>query len=109
MWNRLPTVDNLQKRVDVDNEVGVCCCCQLEEETAKHLFLECTEVISLWYKMTAWVGASWAAPRSIETHLRTFQTYLVNGNGIHKKRLRIFMSVCGVGVVEVEKNGEIRA
>lgn len=41
LWNRLPTINNLHKRFGIPNVDRVCCCCKLEEESAKHLFLGC--------------------------------------------------------------------
>lgn len=84
--NRLPTIDNLRKRSQLDGANGLCCWCESVEESANHLFLECAEVANLWYKLVAWIGTTWAAPRSI-THLygSTFSGLL--GDGLFKKRL----------------------
>lgn len=85
LWNRLPTMDNLHKRIAIDEEERICCCCKSELETAKHLFLDCVEMSRLWYNMTKWVGAEWAAPRTIEILPGTFSSLL--GEGVYRKRL----------------------
>lgn len=96
LWNRLPTMDNLRKRIDIGKGEEWCCCCKTVEETVKHFFLECNEVMNLWYRLADWVGASWAAPHTIDLLWGSFSRLL--GGGINRKRLR-WLWVCVVWVL----------
>lgn len=49
--NRLPTQDNIHKRLASSTVERMCCCCMDEEETAQHLFMGCPRVQDLWNKM----------------------------------------------------------
>lgn len=51
LWNRLPTMDNLRKRILVSEADGKCVCCKRIEETSRHFFLECLEIHKIWQKI----------------------------------------------------------
>lgn len=57
-WNRLPTMDNLRKRLVILVEEWKCYCCREEVETGRHLFFDCLEIQDLWQKMIRWSGIS---------------------------------------------------
>lgn len=41
LWNRLPTKDNVGKRIALDDEAKICVVCGHARESAHHVFLEC--------------------------------------------------------------------
>lgn len=83
--DRLPVIENLQKRNVANPMQPLCNCCNSELETATHLFLECAEVKKIWYKIMAWIGVSWAEPRDVTGHWKCFSNLL--GKGKFKKRM----------------------
>ncbi|KAL6582582.1 hypothetical protein OROMI_004660 [Orobanche minor] len=42
VWNHLPTVDNLHKRGIVNDEMGICCCCQNQLSKARKDLIRAT-------------------------------------------------------------------
>lgn len=96
LQNRLPTLDNLSKRMEIDEVKTICCYCKVDVETAKHLFLDCREVSKLWYRMAEWIGAEWAAPQSIEHLMSNFGGLLSDAGKIKKRLLGLWVCVVWV-------------
>lgn len=94
--NRLPTKDNLHRRFGLSPEARRCSCCNLEEETVNHLFLNCSEVCRLWNNLVGWLGVSWVAPVETVQHLDSFMG-LARG-GRNSKRLG-GLWICAVWVI----------
>lgn len=78
-WNRLPTLDNLRKRLQIPVEEWMCECCGEMDESSHHIFLECPAVQTLWHKIIQWCGISWPPPRSICDHFTSFSEALGGG------------------------------
>lgn len=49
-WNKLPTMENLRKRLAIPAEEGICGCCGEAEESSHHFFLDCPMVQPIWHK-----------------------------------------------------------
>ncbi|KAL6507070.1 hypothetical protein OROHE_021969 [Orobanche hederae] len=79
--NKLPTRDNLSKRIALSPERQLCPCCGQVNESAVHLFLRCKEVEPLWAEILRWVGVSWAAPDNIPNYFLSFSSLLRRKNG----------------------------
>ncbi|KAL6508843.1 hypothetical protein OROHE_021402 [Orobanche hederae] len=84
--NRIPTRDNLAKRMELSVEGRLIPCCEQTPETATHLILRCAEMEALWNRMVDWIGISWAVPVELFDHFTYFSSAL--GNDKYKKRLR---------------------
>lgn len=103
-------MDNLRKRIAMDGEDINCSCCKREMESVQHLFLGCGEVSRLWYKMTEWIGVSWAAPRFGRSTFEELLVYLAMKGG-----LRRGCKVCGFawygfcGSEEIWQDSKIRS
>lgn len=78
--NRLPTRDNLKKRNMLPSQETTCVCCGSEDESVRHLFMECREANRLWARIAGWIGVYWVQPREILAHQQAFSNL---GKGKH--------------------------
>lgn len=42
--------------------IAICSSCNVEMDTAEHLFVACSKTIQLWNHMVDWLGVCWASP-----------------------------------------------
>jgi hypothetical protein len=78
--NRIPTMDNLALRGFPADINGNCPLCNLNAETAEHLFLHCRVSAKIWYEILRWVDHSSMLPPTL---LHSFA--LLSGCGSGKK------------------------
>ena len=72
LQNKLPTKDNLVRRMVLQHADTACvggCSCM---ESAVHLFLYCDIFGSLWHLIYQWVGISFIPPASVADHFHQF-------------------------------------
>ncbi|KAL6545130.1 hypothetical protein OROHE_009795 [Orobanche hederae] len=74
--DRIPTRDNLAKRMEVSSEGQLCPCCALVPESGEHLFLRCKKMEVLWRKLAGWIGTTWVAPLRLIDHFKSFSASL---------------------------------
>lgn len=79
LHDRLPTRDNLNKRLTLASGDMVCCYCNEYNESTSHLFLHCSEVSHLWGKISNLIGVSRAPAGSISAHFSQFVGLLMGG------------------------------
>lgn len=77
--NRLPTMENSNKGLEVPEEERRCGCCKEKEKLTRHFFLGCLEVQRLWQKIVQWCGLCWVEPRDVHDHFMNFSTALGGG------------------------------
>lgn len=106
IWNRLPTKDNVGKRIELENVDKICAWCGVALETAEHTFLVCEEVPRLWNYLIEWIGITWTAPKNVEQHLLNFSDLL--GGRRWRKRLG-GLWVCTIWVIWKWRNERLFA
>lgn len=84
LWNRLPSSDNLSKRIPLNDTETNCRRCGQHYETFVHSFLRCEETMRLWNSLITWIGVSWATPQTIVDHFSSFAG-LINRKGWKRK------------------------
>ncbi|XP_006603059.1 plastidic glucose transporter 4 isoform X1 [Glycine max] len=65
--DRLPTKSNLRRR-QIDISDSLCPFCSIKDETASHLFFECSKIQHLWWESQSWIGTSGAYPINPRHH-----------------------------------------
>ena len=73
--DRLPTKSNLRKR-QIDINDSLCPFCSIKEETASHLFFDCSKTQHFWWESLSWIGTSGAYPINPRLH------FLQHNNGM---------------------------
>ena len=73
--DRLPTKSNMRER-KIDINDSLCPFCSIKEETASHLFFECSKTQQLWWESLSWIGTSGAYPINPRLH------FLQHSNGM---------------------------
>ena len=74
--DRLPTKSNLRRR-QIDISDSLCPFCSIKEETASHLFFDCSKTQHLWWESLSWIGTSGAYPINPRHH------FLQHNNGMN--------------------------
>ncbi|XP_057788765.1 uncharacterized protein LOC131005725 [Salvia miltiorrhiza] len=77
--NRLPTCDNLKRRMVLTDE-GECGCngCLQQLETAHHAFLQCPKTTKVWDGILEWLGINFVPPQGVADHFAQFSHLCVN-------------------------------
>ncbi|KAL6500970.1 hypothetical protein OROHE_025167 [Orobanche hederae] len=76
LWNRLPTRENLARRLHFGDEDILCPSCKELPEHAKHILLRCCNSSGVWEGVLRWIGVEWAAPGEIQRHFEGFMGLL---------------------------------
>ena len=74
--DRLPTKSNMRKR-QIDINDSLCPFCSIKEETASHLFFDCSKTQHFWWESLSWIGTSGAYPINPRLH------FLQHNNGMN--------------------------
>jgi hypothetical protein len=88
LLDRIPTRDNLHSRGIITVEDSRCPLCNIEIETAGHLFLRCRYVTGIWYAILRWLGVVSVLPPTI-----LLSYAMLVGCGSNKKRRKGFSVV----------------
>ncbi|XP_024632198.1 uncharacterized protein [Medicago truncatula] len=103
--DRLPTKDNLARRRVIPAANTTCSAICDNLETARHLFLECNVLSSIWPSVLHWLGSSAVLPGELRHHLNQFihMAGLPRFTHIHLK----IISFASVWVIWKEGNNRI--
>jgi len=71
LWDRLPTRTNLIRR-EVEVTSLNCVLCQASEESAQHLFLECTFAQQVWSLCLKWIAILFVQHKDMKHHFERF-------------------------------------
>ncbi|KAL8491338.1 hypothetical protein ACS0TY_023097 [Phlomoides rotata] len=84
LWDRLPTKCNLQRRNILGlNDVLSFCFCNLEVESGKHIFFECSVTYQIWTAIFVWLGFPMAMHSGTLTNLLMFSNFFRRKRGKH--------------------------
>ena len=81
--DRLPTRGNLKKK-RVELQEYLCPFCRSAEESASHLFFQCSKIIPLWWEAASWVNLAGVFPHQPRHHF--IQHFYGVYDGVHAHR-----------------------
>lgn len=70
-WDRLPTRENLRRRnILTENDDLSCPICNVQPESANHIFMECTGTFPLWYHCYKWLNLQGSIHNNLKDQLQ---------------------------------------